>query len=130
MKTVVWYWENVEKGLCVKCGKEKAEEGKRRCKACNAYMNAYQIERHYRLKEEHRCTTCGAALPEGYEYLRCETCKKIMKLKRADWVEQRQKNGYCKKCGAKLPQGSEWKNCEKCRARFRAEKAKRKGEKA
>ena len=130
MRTVAEYWANAEKGLCVNCGEAKAEDGKRQCKACREYMNAFQNRRYRRLKAEHRCTSCGAALPEGYEYLKCETCRKIISVKRVEWLEKRHMNGFCIKCGAKLPKGSEWKNCEKCRARFRANKAKRKGEKA
>ena len=59
--------ERIEKGICTKCGKRKATEGKRRCAICREKDNQYARLRYQPGEKERReknnlCYHCGAEL--------------------------------------------------------------------
>ena len=74
------YYERIETGLCTRCGKRKAEPGKRKCAICLEYDA--ELHRMKRLddtsireqrKKNHLCYFCGSEidLPNGNICSRC-----------------------------------------------------------
>jgi len=64
------YWERKRAGLCVNCGRAKAEGGVF-CGACKARHYNCQADKYLRLKAEGRCRRCGEPV-EGTVI--CRTC--------------------------------------------------------
>lgn len=72
------YKERSENGICTRCGKIKAERGKKKCAVClekDAIRHRLKTDvthsREYR-KEHNLCYRCGGIRKEGY--LLCEKC--------------------------------------------------------
>lgn len=84
-------------GICVHCGKQKAEEGRVLCGDC-AYKSA-----------EHHSNRWYSLTPEQKK----ESYKKA-EIYRKKQREERIKNGLCTKCGHKLPDTT-YKTCWECR---------------
>lgn len=73
------YQERVEAGICVKCGKRKADYGHRTCGICREKgRNRYRIKNGYKEElrkervENKECYICGKPVKTGYKV--CEEC--------------------------------------------------------
>jgi NMD protein affecting ribosome stability and mRNA decay len=70
------YLARREKGICVRCGKAPAEDGRALCQECLAYMREYERNRNARLREQHICVRCGAET-DGTSY--CDACREWLR---------------------------------------------------
>lgn len=137
------YQELRENGICVRCKKRKAVEGKCRCNSCREKQRIYVNETRKFLQENVRicprckknrlygeekvCLECGA-----YEYkVTMESRKRkgrehYNKL-HADWERREHKkrieNGICTRCGKRKADNG-FKTCGICRAKNREQKRK------
>ena len=84
-------------GMCVHCGKQKAEEGRVLCGDCTYKNNEHKSNRYYSLTTEQKDKIN-------------EKRRKNSKLLR----DKRRLNGECTKCGHKLPDTT-YKTCWECR---------------
>lgn len=71
------YDESSAKGICTRCNKRKAEEGKKCCKMCNEKRNAYRRAKRGGIPRSERtayglCYLCGNKAKEGQGL--CERC--------------------------------------------------------
>ena len=69
------YAERKEKGICGRCGKAPAEDGRALCPECLAYMREYERVRNAKLRAQHICVRCGAET-DGSSI--CDGCKAWM----------------------------------------------------
>ena len=95
-----------EHGMCTRCGKSKAEEGKRLCGDC-----AYK-------RSEYLSLVWSSKTPEEKKAL----YKKAAEY-RAARRQERVANGLCTACGTKL-RDARYKMCFECRLRKRRESCK------
>ena len=97
----VYAWRK-ENGLCVNCGKEKAEKGYSKCLQCRMDHRESSMKSHYKhrndegylqhkaetskktfykRKEQHICIRCGKKMPDSVTTIYCERCKVIVNRK-------------------------------------------------
>ncbi len=95
-----WYWKNSEQGICVKCGRRKAVEGKKMCGICASRVaNRIKISR---MEKRYNTTDLKARIP------------------RSEWPE----NGLCFMCGSPMDMDGV-KVCSKCYEKLRYARSKR-----
>ena len=51
------------------------------------------------LKKAHRCTYCGAQLPDGHKGLKCKACQDRVNRKQSEKYQERKDAGLCIQCG-------------------------------
>lgn len=99
-------------GLCVRCGKAPARDGKTECKACAEFLNAKRLatlkanpeeyarhlarvrksaaETRERRRAARKCTRCGAPAAEGVRL--CERCRDhAREYMRARYIDKKTK---------------------------------------
>lgn len=95
-----WYWRLSEQGICVKCGRRKAVEGKKMCGICAA--RAADRIRKSRMEKRYNATDLKSRIPK------------------VEWYE----NGLCSMCGSPMDMDGV-KVCSKCYAKLRYARSKR-----
>ena len=73
------YWKDitqrcVDAGLCIRCRRRKAEEGKTKCAKCNEYQANLMKERRMKWRKEGACVICGKEVFSG-DYTHCTNCQ-------------------------------------------------------
>jgi len=63
-----------------------------------------------RMREQHRCVTCGKAA----KYLRCESCLEKLRIYHRKLRQKRQEAGNCILCGKKVEAGFKYCNRNEC----------------
>lgn len=81
------YLRRKKQGLCVRCGKNKAIEGKTRCEKCREKENENNKLDYYFAKSLNLCPKCGKIPEIGHIY-----CKECMEYKRKYNMRKYQKN--------------------------------------
>ena len=125
------FWK--KHGICVKCGKQRAFEGRTMCPECLEKENERKRnrvktpeerernrkrdkERYYAHKEQGLCVNCSRKAASGHVY--CTECRIRIRRSNAAWIERtgRKKwyaeNGVCLYCGGERAEGN--KLCETC----------------
>ena len=64
-------------------------------------------------KNTHRCTYCGAQLPDGYLGRKCQTCQDKVNQRQNARYQERKAAGLCVQCGAR-PAVIGRVKCEQC----------------
>lgn len=85
------YYRLKEQGICVLCGKEKAVEGRTKCKSCADFENKKIKFNHQVAIHAGVCTECGRKL-EDNNYKTCERCRRIRRKKSKEWRNNNKKS--------------------------------------
>lgn len=105
------YYECKAEGICVRCRRNKAVEGKTLCKACAGKVAVYYKSYYECTKERQNmhsknnyekkkaaglCTDCMRKLPEGNKTVRCPECAKKRNeyYRRYYWRKNHAKSAY------------------------------------
>ena len=125
------FWR--EHGICTKCGKEKAFNGRRLCADClykenerhrkrvisdeeRVRRNEHKKEWYYDHKANGLCVNCSRKATPGMVY--CADCRMIMRRSNEQWAQKSgRKKGYdeaglCIRCGGDRVEGR--KLCADC----------------
>ena len=87
------YQRRKKQGLCVRCGAKDPPGSV--CEPCRAKMR----ERHWKLKSQMRCTSCGRPSAGKTFCTRCSFRTKM--IKKEHYNKQKNKTGNCYRCGQK-----------------------------
>ena len=93
---------------CDECRADRAAKKSERTSSQKIYF--YNAERRRRLKEQHRCITCGSQLPKGDTHSTCERCREKRREQYQEKYSQQRKHwpskNKCYICGSPdLPDG-------------------------
>lgn len=107
------YYERKSKGICTKCGKNKAVEGKTMCQECADKQKKYLRENRQFFKDNNLCRVCGKNKLFGDE----KTCPECLAYMAEVNKKSREKHGgnsaYYKKDIKRLKENGICRGCRK-----------------
>lgn len=120
------YYDLKARGLCVRCGKNKAREGRVMCSTCAEKVNAYRTESIEWAREHNVCPKCMKNKLFGDEKT-CPEClanqyarnrRSVIKLYETSHnqyvlrMKRKKEQGICRSCNNKIAEGHTY--CSKC----------------
>lgn len=115
-------------GICIRCGAEKAAEGRLMCERCLEKKRGEAMKRYKRIRAMGKCVGCGKnwAMPHMRLCLPCKIKYSERHAKNAAWYSSDERKAYaknlrerykaegkCVKCGK--PTNGVYTMCDKCR---------------
>ena len=107
------YYERKQKGICTKCGKNKAIEGKTMCQQCLDEQNEYRRKNREFFRKNNLCPACGKNKLFGDEKM-CPECLAYMaEVNKKSREKHGGNSAYYKRDIARLKENGICRGCRK-----------------